>query len=73
MVLSMTIILESKSWQKNLKDNLNTLKKTVPINKESENNKTITYKIKLIDSFRFISSSLLNLVNNPLRGIHNNK
>ena len=56
-----------------MKDNLNTLKKTVPINKESENNKTITYKIKLIDSFRFISSSLLNLVNKLLGGIHNNK
>ena len=27
-------------------------------NKELENNKTITYKVNFIDSFRFMSSSL---------------
>ena len=31
---------------------------------------TISYKIKLIDSARFISSSLSNLVDNLAEGIH---
>ena len=34
---------------------------------------TITYKIKFIDSFRFVSSSLSDLVNNLSEGLHNNK
>ena len=33
----------------------------------------ITYKIKLIDSYRFMSSSLSKLVDNLSEGIHNNK
>ena len=33
---------------------------SVSINKELENNKTIKYEIKFIDSFRFMSSSLSN-------------
>ena len=33
----------------------------------------ITYKIKFIDSYRFISSSLPKLVDNLSEGIHNNK
>ena len=37
---------------------------SVPIKKELGNSKTITYKIKFIDSFRFISSSLSRLVDN---------
>ena len=37
---------------------------SVPIKKELDNNKTITYKLKFIDSFRFISTSLSSLVNN---------
>ena len=37
---------------------------SVPINKELNNDKTITYKLEFIDSFRFMSSSLPSLVNN---------
>ena len=37
---------------------------SVPISKELDNGKTITYKLKFIDSYRFISSSLSSLVNN---------
>ena len=46
---------------------------SVPINKEFENGKTITYKIKFIDSFRFMSSSLSSLADNLSEGLHNNK
>ena len=44
----------------------------VPIEKELDNDKTITYKLKFIDSFRFMSSSLSKLVNN-LREIYSKK
>ena len=37
---------------------------SVPIKKELDNGKTITYKLKFIDSFRFMSTSLPTLVNN---------
>ena len=37
---------------------------SVPIKKELDNGKTITYKLKFIDSFRFMSTSLSKLVNN---------
>ena len=37
---------------------------SVPIKKECDNNKTIAYKLKFFDSFRFMSDSLSNLVNN---------
>ena len=37
---------------------------SVQINEELDNGKTITYKLKLIDSFRFMSVSLLKLVDN---------
>ena len=49
---------------------------SVPIKKEIENkNKIIeiTYRIKFIDSYRFISTSLLKLVDNLSEGIHNNR
>ena len=36
----------------------------VKINKELDNGKTITYKLKFIDSFRFMSTSLSSLVDN---------
>ena len=37
---------------------------SVPINKKLDNNKTITYRLKFIDSFRFMSISLSNHVDN---------
>ena len=36
----------------------------VPIKKEDDNHKTITYKLKFIDSFRFMSRILSDLVGN---------
>ena len=35
-----------------------------PIEKKLDNGNSVTYKIKFIDSFRFVSSSLSNLVDN---------
>ena len=47
---------------------------SVPINKKIENKDLeITYKIKFIASYRFMSSSLSKLVDNLSEGIHNNK
>ena len=47
---------------------------SVPFKKKIENkNLEITYKIKFIDSLRFMSSSLSKLVDNLSQGIHNNK
>ena len=49
---------------------------SVPIKKEIKNkNKIIeiTYKIKFIDSYRFMSTSLSKLVDNLSEGIHNNR
>ena len=37
---------------------------SVPIKKELDNGKAITYKLKFLDSFRFMSTSLLRLVDN---------
>ena len=37
---------------------------SVPISKELDNGKTITYKLKFIDSFRFMSTSLSSLLDN---------
>ena len=45
----------------------------VPINKELENIKIITYKIKFIESFTFMSNSLSSILDNPSEGLHNNK
>ena len=42
-------------------------------NKIDNKNIEITYKIKFIDSYRFMSSSLSKLVDNLSEGIHNNK
>ena len=47
---------------------------SVPIKKKIENKDLeITYKIKFIDSYRFMSSSLSKLVDNLFEGIHNDK
>ena len=49
---------------------------SVPIKKEIKNKNTIieiTYKIKFIDSFRFMSTSLSKLVDNLSEGLHNNR
>ena len=53
-----------------LVDNLNV---SVPIKKELDNGKNSTYKIKFIDSFRFMSSSLSNLADNLYDELHNIK
>ena len=45
----------------------------VPIKKEFQNRKTITYKTKFIDRFRFMPSSLSSLVDNLAEGIYKNK
>ena len=44
----------------------------VPIKKKSNEDGIIIYKIKFIDSFRFMSTSLSNLVDNLSEGIHDN-
>ena len=47
---------------------------SVPLKKKIEyKNIEINYKIKFIDSYRFMSSSVLKLVDNLSEGIHNNK
>ena len=46
---------------------------SVPIKKESNEGSTIIYKIKFIDSFRFMSTSLSNLVDNLSGNIYNDK
>ena len=48
---------------------------SVPLKKKIENKASIeiNYKIKFIDSYRFMSSSLSKLVDNLPEGIHNNK
>ena len=47
---------------------------SAPIKKKIENKDIeITYKIKFLDSYRFMSSSLSKLIDNLSEGLHNNK
>ena len=46
---------------------------SVPIKKEIENGKTITYEKRFIDSLKFIASSLSSLADILAEGPHNNK
>ena len=41
----------------------------MPLKKENDNGKKITYKLKFIDSYRFMSTSLSNLLDN-LSGVY---
>ena len=41
----------------------------MPLKKETDNCKKVTYKLKFIDSYRFMSTSLSNLVDN-LSGVY---
>ena len=45
----------------------------MPIKNELGNGKTTTYKLKFIDSFRLMSSSLTSLFNTLSEGLHNKK
>ena len=45
---------------------------SVPVKKESNEDGTIIYRIKFIDSFRFMFTSLSSLVDNLSEGIHDN-
>ena len=46
---------------------------SVPIKKELDNGKAITYKIKFIDGLRFMSSSLSSPADNLSKGLHSDK
>ena len=46
---------------------------SVPIKNKLDNGKSVTCKIKFIDSFRFISSSLSSLIDNLSEGFHSDK
>ena len=46
---------------------------SVPLSKELDNGKTITYRLKFIDSFRFMSTSLPSLVDNLSQKLHSDR
>ena len=45
----------------------------MPLKKQLDNGKIVTYKLKFIDSYRFMSTSSSILVNNLSEGLHNDK
>ena len=45
----------------------------MPIKKQLDNGKTVTYKLKVIVSFKLMSTSLLVLVDNLSEGLHNDQ
>ena len=53
----MNLIVQEKTWK-------NYIPFSVPIKKECDNGKTITHKLKFIDSFRFMLTSLSELFDN---------
>ena len=77
----MTIILLLKNQLKYLRNRFKCLGEntekyitfSVSINKELDNSKRITYKTKLIDSFRLMSTSLSSLVDNLSERVHSDK
>ena len=64
MVPNMTIISKELSKEKYMTF-------SIPIKKVIENGKTVARKIKFTDSFKFMSSSLSNLVDNLTEGLSN--
>ena len=46
---------------------------SVPLEKETESRKTITYQMKFIDNVRFMSSSLSTLADNLSEGLYKNR
>ena len=74
--LIMTAISSSKSWPRNLKDNLSTWKGTteryttfwIPIKKENKNVKIKTYRLTFFEGVRIMMSSLSSLAHNPVKG-----
>ena len=68
----MIIILQLKNQQKEFKGNFDCLGEntqkyitlSAPIEKYLDNDKSITYKLKFIDSYRFMDRSLASLVDN---------
>ena len=46
---------------------------SVPFKKELDNSKRIAYKLKFIDSFKFMNTSLSSLVNNVCEKLHSDK
>ena len=55
-------------WEKTLRSTKHSMYQPKKI--EKDNGKTITYKIKFIDSVRFVSSLLSNLDDNLNEGLH---
>ena len=46
---------------------------SVPISKELDGGKTITYRLRFIDSFRFMSTSLSSIVDNLSEKLNSDK